>query len=127
MGQRYRSCYGILGSMSFRVMAAFAALWLGACVGQSSVACEDGRTCPSGTSCDDAHRLCLGPDQRSACDGHADGDGCTFAANTVAGLCDGGVCIAQKCGDGIVTAPEQCDPMNPAPIDCMTTLGYYRP
>ena len=109
-----------------RIVGALAALSLASCVGASSVNCLDGRTCPSGTSCDDDHHLCLGADQRSACDGHADGATCTFEAGRVAGLCDGGVCIAQTCGDGIVTPPEQCDPKDPTPIDCMA-IGFYRP
>ncbi len=75
------------------------------CVGSDSVVCGD-RTCPSGTECDDVHALCIDPDQRTACNGVGDGDGCVTSKR--AGLCDQSVCLP-GCSDGVADPGEECD------------------
>jgi hypothetical protein len=100
--------------MVFRVVVL--SLALGACVQSEVVQCADGRTCPVGTRCLDNPRVCASDEQLTACDGHSGGDGCMTHAGT--GLCNGAalgetctncVCLEARCGDGFLTAPEDCD------------------
>ncbi len=89
--------------------------WLGclvlaSCVTSPSIACDDGRICPADTVCDDAHALCVAPEQVSACTGETDGAPCT--AGPITGSCTGGVCLHAVCGDHIVEAGEACDDGN---------------
>ncbi len=93
--------------------------------------CDDGNT-TSGDGCDnDCTWTCTGAGDCSdgnACNGS---ETCTApsslasrcnagtppAAGTSCGtglICNGGSCVAARCGDGIVTSPEQCDDSNTA-------------
>jgi hypothetical protein len=60
------------------------------CVRSESNTCSFG-TCPSGTTCDEVHRLCVTDDQRAACEAKQDGDQC--GSGDSAGVCDLGVCL----------------------------------
>jgi hypothetical protein len=98
------------------------------CVSSTSVVCEDGTSCPGGFQCDVAHNRCLLPEQISACDGKVEADECTF--NGAPGACRDGACETYFCGDGYVTAGEECDGANLGvddhdnTPDCKT-FGFY--
>lgn len=81
------------------------------CVESQLVDCADGRACPVGTVCDDAHGTCVDPDRLTACAGAADGDACDAVPD---GVCAEGVCIAAGCGNGLVEPGrgERCDDGN---------------
>ena len=61
-------------------------------------------------------------DGTSACFGVADGAPCAGGAK----LCVRGVCSDPSCGDGIVTAPEECDrgALNGPGSGCETTCKH---
>lgn len=80
------------------------------CVKSNAVPCADGRVCPEGTTCDDAHMLCVPDQQREVCNGVADGEPCEFAGQP--GLCDLGVCLPASCGNGETAGLEVCDDGN---------------
>lgn len=61
--------------------------------------CDDGDVCNGAETCvDHACRPGSAADDGTACGGGK--------------LCRGGACVAARCGDGIVTAPEECDDGN---------------
>lgn len=62
-------------------------------------------------------------EQLAPCADAADGAECSYPG-TSAGNCLGGVCIAAGCGDGLVTAPEQCDRTELGGTSCLD-LGFY--
>ena len=68
------------------------------------VNCDDGNACNGAETCVD-HACVAGSDP-------ADGTSCGTDM-----VCNGGHCIAAHCGDGIVTAPEECDDGNPTDGD----------
>ena len=78
--------------------------------------------CPAGTACSSELERCVDPSQIDACSSVGDGEICSY--DEVEGVCDRGVCIAQTCGDGIVTAPEQCEPGELGGLTC-AQLGFY--
>ncbi|HTL36089.1 MAG TPA: hypothetical protein VL326_23320 [Kofleriaceae bacterium] len=85
------------------------AVWLAAgCVESDSLQCKNGLYCPIGYACDEARGACVRPDQVEACNGHVDGDVCEIDM-PADGICSGGVCLAKRCGDGVVSDLEQCD------------------
>lgn len=86
-----------------------------ACTSSNAVQCSDGRTCPFDTTCDVERKLCITAQQEAACDGHADGDACSFSGQS--GVCDRGVCIAAACGNGDLGPDEVCDDGNTASGD----------
>lgn len=65
--------------------------------------CDDGAVCNGAETCTDP-----GTDASACVAGTPAADGTTCPA----GVCAGGVCAAVGCGDGTVTAPEQCDDGN---------------
>ena len=101
---------------------------LASCVSSSSVVCEDGSSCPGGFQCDVENHRCLLPEQVAACDGKAEGDDCEF--NGGPGACRDGACEIFFCGDGYVTAGEECDGDDLGtdemgnPPDCKS-FGFY--
>jgi cysteine-rich repeat protein len=95
-----------------RWVLAVIAIWMGAsCVQSTSVTCEDGRTCPAGYSCDDAHGGCASPKQIEVC---ANGEETCLYPGVPDGRCFDGVCLPFGCGNGVVTPPEMCDDGNRA-------------
>lgn len=80
------------------------------CAQSSAIECADGRVCPSGTTCDDNHGLCLTESQTEACNGIADGSSCNYG--TQVGVCDLGVCVPTGCGNNVTDLGEVCDDGN---------------
>jgi hypothetical protein len=122
-----------LDAMVFRawVLASVAVLASG-CLEFGGVQCADGRTCPDGTECVDELRLCVQHEQLTACAGANGGDECT--AGAIQGVCGGAalgvpcttcVCSDPRCGDGFVTAPEQCDTDALGAEPLCNQHGYY--
>jgi hypothetical protein len=92
------------------------------CVGTTSNYCSDGTVCPGGFTCDVEHARCLLPEQVSACDGKAEADACTV--RDMPGACRAGACETFFCGDGYVTAGEDCDGSDLGGQDCKA-FGFY--
>lgn len=93
-----------------------------ACVGSDATRCEDGRVCPSGTTC--TAQFCVTSSQRQACGGLDDLAACVLD-DDIAGLCRDGACIAIRCGDGLVTGDEECDGRDlGGALDC-SSIGYH--
>ncbi len=93
------------------------------CVDAGVVTCADDRVCPLGTVCDETHHTCVHPDQLTACGGDPDRTPCSFADS--AGFCLDDVCIPEGCGDGVVTAPEECDRNDLGLATDCSGLGFY--
>lgn len=96
-------------------------LLVAGCVDSREVVCADGSICPTALACDLVHHTCVAADQLTSCAMLVDGDECPIAAGGT-GICDQGVCLAQICGDGLVTGAEDCEGETDA--DC-TALGFY--
>ena len=94
------------------------------CDNDCSFSCD--ATDPHGLSKCDSTNPCLGT---VACSGAhvctytgALGDGATCAPGKI---CSGGKCTSEVCGDGVVTAPEECDDANGVNGDgCETTCKF---
>lgn len=86
-----------------------------ACATPGHVQCDDGRTCPENTTCEDELDLCLVPAQLTACNDKVDGDVCT-TTDGVTGICDRTYCVP-GCGDGTTDPDEECDDGNFASHD----------
>ena len=96
---------------------------LAACSDTPGVVCSGGGICAEGLTCDEAHDLCVTPEQLTACADLGEGDACQVAGRS--GFCDQTVCLETRCGDGRVTGAEQCDGENlGAKADC-SELGFY--
>jgi hypothetical protein len=93
------------------------------CVESSVVTCSDGRVCPVGTACDEAHDSCVDPEQLIDCEGDADSTPCSFPGGS--GYCLDEVCIPVGCGDGVATTPEDCDRADLGLATDCRALGYY--
>lgn len=59
----------------------------------------------------------------AACHEHADGEAC--AIRGLPGLCDGGLCVVNICGDGIRTPGEECDGDDLGGQSCIETFHFY--
>lgn len=81
------------------------------CLQPSLVECEDGRSCPNGTVCDDRHQSCASPEQAAACAGRPDLDSCS-TLQIVDGKCFGEICLPAGCGNGEREPGELCDDAN---------------
>lgn len=81
-----------------------------ACLESPDVPCADGRTCPAGTLCDEAHATCVTQAQLDACAGVTIGAPC--AADATNGVCIDGVCFENVCGNRITQPGEECDDGN---------------
>jgi cysteine-rich repeat protein len=102
-------------------VVALAAIVASGCLHDPDVYCADGRVCPAGLACDDAHSTradggCVNPDRIAACAGHADNDLCV-AQGIDNGACQGGVCFEIACGNGFIEPGEVCEDGNTAPLD----------
>ncbi|MFT3693607.1 MAG: hypothetical protein QM831_10740 [Kofleriaceae bacterium] len=86
--------------------AALIALLLLGCIETKTSRCADGRLCPRDQVCDDTHGLCVYPDQLGC---STAGSTCEISEVAAGGECVDNVCIAQVCGDGLVTGDEACD------------------
>lgn len=88
--------------------------------------CLRGEECPAETVCVEALRLCLPPGDCVVAEGRVgvaapDGSACS------AGICVGGLCGAPRCGDALLTAPEECDDGNGVETDgCTSTCELAR-
>ncbi|MBV8760256.1 MAG: hypothetical protein JO257_23395 [Deltaproteobacteria bacterium] len=103
------------------------ALWLvsvlcAACVSSTSNYCSNGTVCPGGFTCDVEHDRCLLPEQTAACDGKQEADDCTVSG--MPGACRSGACETFFCGDGYISAGEDCDGANLGSADCKQ-FGFY--
>lgn len=78
------------------------------------VPCDDGSFCAPGRICDDAHGLCVAPEQLTACTGLLDRTPCSAADD---GNCQGGVCLPAACANERLDLDEVCDDGNTAPGD----------
>jgi hypothetical protein len=94
---------------------------LGACLHPNTLDCPGGGTCPAGKMCTPTGDCAL-PEQVAACSGLDEEAPCTYG--TTIGTCAGGACVANFCGDGKITAPEECDGPELGSNTCHS-LGYY--
>lgn len=76
--------------------------------------CADGTVCVADT-------VCAAPEAITACADLVDGEPCQSAG--APGHCTVGVCVANACGDGLVTGNEACDGSESS-VTC-AALGYY--
>jgi hypothetical protein len=67
--------------------------------------------------------LCVVPEQAEVCKQVVDGGSCRF--NGIDGVCLGGICVPQSCGDGLVTGAEECDGDALGALATCRDLGYY--
>jgi hypothetical protein len=96
------------------------AIVLSACLEPTSQLCDDGVLCPLDKICVGA--ICTTPEQAAQCAGMPDGTTCTFSS--AAGTCNGQVCIADFCGDGVINGGEECDGTQLNHETC-ESQGYY--
>src|SRR5262249_26771890 len=66
--------------------------------------------------------ICVLPEQLTKCAGQPDGIACDFSIGQ--GTCHGHVCLAVHCGDGVRTAPEDCDGADLGDQTC-ASRGFY--
>jgi hypothetical protein len=98
------------------------------CVDTQTIECDHGVVCPAGTLCDVAHPGgCITQEQLDACEqAVANGATCTLEFPDD-GVCDLGVCLSARCGDGLLSPGEQCDGAmfaSTADDNCID-LGFY--
>lgn len=106
--------------------------WVGllaGCIQTETIVCEQGtdfeRTCGEADVCDDAHHLCVSPDQLTACASSAELEACSTTV-IAAGTCRDGICLPAFCGDGIALGREECDGEDLKGMTC-EALGFYEP
>ena len=107
--------------MTLRTISLIACTLLIGCDDDDRVPCLD-FTCDPDQACDEAHGVCVSPDQLVACEGLAEGDDCHV--EDFEGDCLDGVCVRLACGDGRVDPPEECDLDGTTDVSCVD-LGYY--
>lgn len=96
----------------------------GGCLGAGGTLCDNGRTCPDNLACDETHDACVEPSQLTSCEGLGSGEDCGIHG-TDDGLCDQGICIVKRCGDGYRRGNEACDGDDvPMEASCKD-LGFY--
>lgn len=105
-----------------RAATLMASLCMASCVSSSSNFCEDGSICPGGFVCDVANARCLLPEQIAQCQNHAEAEACTL--DSAPGACRQGACIPFFCGDGYVSAGEDCEGDDLQGKDCKD-FGFY--
>ncbi|HEY0252916.1 MAG TPA: hypothetical protein VGC41_15380, partial [Kofleriaceae bacterium] len=81
---------------------------LAGCLQSAAPVCDNGVLCPPEQVCDDVHGICVYPDQLTSC-GAENGAACSITEIEAGGECVDDVCIAQRCGDGLVTGDEVCE------------------
>lgn len=101
------------------------AVLVAGCLRSEVVSCDDGRTCPAGTLCDDLHGRCILVDQLTSCGDNPDGSVCNIG-DLPTGLCRDGICLEPFCGDGFVDPGEECDGQTMPASDCQG-VGFYDP
>src|SRR5262245_17014890 len=99
-----------------------APLRLSACLEPRASFCSDGRICPPGTLCDGQRHRCVEPGQEAACSGQGEGGACSFRGTP--GACRAGLCESIRCGDGVISPPEDCEGDDLGGADC-PTMGFY--
>lgn len=75
------------------------------CVRSGATQCGE-VLCPVGFAC--AQDRCVDEQVVSACSGHTDGDACSLGEGGD-GMCQMGLCIVGRCGDGVINGVEACD------------------
>jgi hypothetical protein len=98
------------------------------CVQTATLVCEQGtefeRVCGAADRCDDAHHLCVTPDQITVCADQPTATPCMTAVTGSQAICRDGVCLPAICGDGIALGLEECDGDDLRNMTCQS-LGYY--
>jgi hypothetical protein len=85
------------------------------CVKREATECGD-YICPVGLACASDH--CVDSTLVTSCAGHAESDPCELGAGG-SGLCQGGICIVGRCGDGTINGIEECDGGNLGGKSCL--------
>ncbi len=70
--------------------------------------CEDAADCDDGEACNGVEAC--GAESHACEPGTPPADGETCTAGSAGGACRGGDCVPVGCGDGMVVAPEECEP-----------------
>ena len=86
------------------------AIALAGCVSSNATVCPDGTVCAANTRCDERTAggfRCLSDAQLAECDGKLEAQDCKVG--DAPGACRDGACELFFCGDGYVTAGEECD------------------
>ncbi|MFH2009303.1 MAG: hypothetical protein ABI333_22120 [bacterium] len=82
------------------------------CLESGSYVCETGIVCPPGLRCAPGGRVCYLVEQITACEGESDDTPCDYVGSPAGAVCQQGVCLLGLCGDGALSASEECDDGN---------------
>ena len=105
---------GLVPALASLMLLALAAA---GCIGSDQETCSWGMLCPSGTVCHDPTHTCQRPAQIGACRNTAEDEACFYPGSPVGALCQRGVCVVPRCGDGIAGLSEVCDDGNTSDCD----------
>jgi hypothetical protein len=94
------------------------------CLESPIVRCADGRICAAGYVCDELHDTCVLGEQLVACAGLAEDEPCAIAGEMV-GVCQDGVCLHTRCGDGVVSGVEDCEGDDLRGVTDCRDLGFH--